>query len=82
LVPTRDLSFADRVRAVAEAEGSTPAGIELSNDQVLGTPPDPDYESSPGVALDGSLERDDESSDSDPDSLGFLERVRTLLFDR
>lgn len=82
LLPADDLTFEERIRDVAAVEGTTPDGIDLSDDQILGTTSEPDYESSPDVAVDGSIKRSGESTGPDSDSTGLLGRLRVLLLGR
>lgn len=48
----------------------------------MGTTPDPNFESSPDVAVDGSINRDrpDETPDAQASSKGILTRLRDWIF--
>lgn len=56
---------------------------EPVNDAItMGTTPDPDFESAPDVAVDGSISRDEpgENHDDQSQSEGVLTRLRNWLF--
>lgn len=46
---------------------------ESSTPETVGTAPEPDYESSPGVALDGSIES------KENDERSFTQKLRSIL---
>ena len=63
---------------------SIPSGeipYEVVDPDTLGTAPDPEYESSPDVNLDGSVASDEELADEEPESHGgFVSRLLSKLF--
>jgi ribosomal protein L40E len=63
----------------ARSEGTAaPAPMDIDDDRVLGTSPEPEYATSPDVAVDGSVARTPDN-EQDESPTGWWTRLRALL---
>lgn len=66
-------------------DATPPQPVSEDETIVMGTTPEPDFESSPDVAIDGSIKTEEQEADADSGresfDYGLLGKIRRFLFE-